>query len=169
LKTFSRRSTTIRAIKWTPDTLDPNVMPWQFGCGVVTTDEGAKIIKPGEYLVDDRGSLSVVSTADFDSLYDPESIDIDPTDGPAFLLARLRFMRIRWQTGHVKDVGVNGCLLEDVLRTCVARLTEHQLGPLGCFENDEAIRAIEAALTSLGSRRQIRETQGVANTDRPHA
>ena len=74
------------------------------------------------------------------------------------------FIRVVYQQGFPRDVGVNGCRVEDVILAAIDRLRHYQEGPLSCEENDAAIRFLSAARQSLEERILRRQEQGVLNT-----
>lgn len=74
------------------------------------------------------------------------------------------FLRVVFQTGFPKEVGVNGCRVEDVIRLAAERLESYQSGPLACAENEEALAGLHAALLALDERIKRRQEQGVLNT-----
>jgi hypothetical protein len=68
---------------------------------------------------------------------------------------------IAFQAGAIKDVGVNGCQISDLLQICIHRLQGFQTGAFPCRENALAITKMEEALLWLEKRRQDRLTRGV--------
>ena len=78
------------------------------------------------------------------------------------------FLRVVFQSGLPKDVGINGCRVEDVIQLAVERLQEYQDGPLGCLENEQALQGLAFAARSLEERKRRREEQGVLNTMARH-
>jgi hypothetical protein len=78
------------------------------------------------------------------------------------------FIRVVFQSGFPKEVGINGCRVEDVMLLAVERLQNYQDGPLACSENEEALAHLNAALRSLQERLQRRQEQGVLNTMARH-
>jgi hypothetical protein len=74
------------------------------------------------------------------------------------------FVRIVFQNGFPKDVGVNGCRVEDVIAVAIDRITEYQAGPLACEENATALRHLKASYQALEDRIRHRQEQGVLNT-----
>ncbi len=74
------------------------------------------------------------------------------------------FIRVVFQSGFPKDVGINGCRIEDVVQLAIERLEEYQVGPLACEENKQALRGLFIAKRSLEDRLRRREEQGVLNT-----
>ena len=78
------------------------------------------------------------------------------------------FIRVVFQSGLPREVGVNGCRVEDVIDIALIRLAQYQQGPLACEENAEAIQYLEAARHVLELRLQRRQEQGVLNTMTQH-
>ncbi|AIE87958.1 hypothetical protein OP10G_4590 [Fimbriimonas ginsengisoli Gsoil 348] len=74
------------------------------------------------------------------------------------------YIRVVFQSGLPREVGVNGCRVEDVLDIALDRLLQYQKGLLACAENDEAIRSIRQARQALELRIRRRQEQGVLNT-----
>ncbi len=64
------------------------------------------------------------------------------------------------QNGPVKEVGVNGCQLTDVIE--VAKMMLEELNKkFPCSENDSTLAYLDAALTCQGLRTMDRELRGV--------
>lgn len=74
------------------------------------------------------------------------------------------YVRVVFQNGLPRDVGVNGCRVDDVINVALERLTQYQQGPLACPENEEAIRLLKDARHALELRILRRKEQGVINT-----
>jgi len=74
------------------------------------------------------------------------------------------FARMIFQTGPVKEAGVNGCHHEDLLNIVLHRLETYQAGKFKCRENALAITKIEEALHWLNHRTRQREERGVEGT-----
>lgn len=72
--------------------------------------------------------------------------------------------KINFQTGPVKEVGVNGVFNEDLLLIVLHRLEYFQKGDYACKENEEAIKKIEEALMWLGKRTKDRDLRNVLGT-----
>lgn len=68
---------------------------------------------------------------------------------------------IDFQNGGIQDVGVNGCMNEDLLAIVLDRLQGFQSGQFKCRENALAITKIEEALHWLNHRTQERIRRGV--------
>jgi hypothetical protein len=83
-------------------------------------------------------------------------------------LVEKEFIRVVFQSGFPKDVGINGCRLEDVLQLAAERLQEYQAGSLACEENEQALLSINTAIQSLQDRVRRRKEQGVLNTMARH-
>jgi hypothetical protein len=88
----------------------------------------------------------------------PEVYEIDsPVNGD--LLVELAF-----QDGPVKEVGVNGIFVEDLLVVVRDRLERYQDGPWKCDENAEAMAAVTRALDALNVRTGNRAASGKLGT-----
>jgi hypothetical protein len=71
----------------------------------------------------------------------------------------------RGQRGPIKDVGVNGCQIDDLLTFVLGTLrTFNKKFP--CRENSLAITKLEESLLWLDARRRDREDRGVEGRDR---
>ena len=77
-------------------------------------------------------------------------------------------IHIKFQAGPIKEVGVNGCSIEDVIDILAERLRGFQNGPFQCGENEDAIRDLLAAKRWLLLRTSRRQKQGVEGTNQPH-
>lgn len=75
---------------------------------------------------------------------------------------------ITFQCGPLKEVGVNGCSIEDVIDVLVARLEGFQHGQFACAENFQAISALKVAKFWLLERTAKRQQQGVEGTMQAH-
>lgn len=75
---------------------------------------------------------------------------------------------IKFQEGSVKEAGVNGCQIEDVIDILLERLRRFQAGALPCRENKWAILHLENAQRWLVSRTVARKEQGVEGTTKKH-
>lgn len=78
------------------------------------------------------------------------------------------YVTIKFQAGPLKEVGVNGCSIEDVIDVLVDRLEGFQKGPFRCRENALAITKLEEAKQWLLYRTSKRQAQGVEGTNAPH-
>lgn len=78
------------------------------------------------------------------------------------------FLRVVFQSGLPREVGINGCRVEDVIDVAMERLRDFQKGPLACQENEDALRNLELAKHALHLRIQRRQEQGVYNTLQRH-
>lgn len=79
-----------------------------------------------------------------------------------------KFIRVVFQNGFPKDVGINGCRVEDVIDVALERLERYQEGPLACEENEAALRHLRMSREALELRRIRRQEQGVLNTASRH-
>jgi len=77
-------------------------------------------------------------------------------------------MRIVFQHGNPKEVGVNGCRVEDVIEVVIQKLLDFQGRDLACEENHVALEHLVDAQEALVARRRRREEQGVVATPKPH-
>lgn len=75
------------------------------------------------------------------------------------ILARLSF-----QDGAIKEAGVNGVMVEDLLAIVIDRLEGFQAGPYACEENAGALIKAKSALKYLQDRTKAREARGVEGT-----
>jgi hypothetical protein len=78
------------------------------------------------------------------------------------------YINIQFQRGSVRELGVNGCRIEDVIEVMQNRLLDHQGRGLACEENAEALYHLEMAREALVLRRRRREEQGVFDTTKRH-
>ena len=78
------------------------------------------------------------------------------------------YVAIKFQCGPLKEVGVNGCSIEDVIDLLTARLEGFQRGPFRCRENALAITKLEEAKQWLLYRTSKRQAQGVEGTNKAH-
>lgn len=69
-----------------------------------------------------------------------------------------------FQNGPVKEKGVNGVTIEDLLEICIHRLTCFQTGPYACSSNEQAADFIKLALGRLDSRTAERMKRNVEGT-----
>ena len=71
---------------------------------------------------------------------------------------------IHFQKGPVKEVGINGCFMEDLLAICIDRLQCFQAGNFACRENALALTKIQEAMHWLDHRTKDRQRRGVEGT-----
>lgn len=79
-----------------------------------------------------------------------------------------RFASIQFQNGPVKEHGVNGVQLPQVLRICLVRYQMLNKS-FPCRENSIVITKLQEALMWDDERTAKRTRQGVEGYDRPHA
>lgn len=72
---------------------------------------------------------------------------------------------IHFQTGPIKEHGVNGIQNEDLLNIVIHRLQFFQHGKFACEENDMAITKLKEALLWLNKRTTDRELRNVEGTN----
>jgi hypothetical protein len=70
---------------------------------------------------------------------------------------------VKIQDGPRKEVGLNGCLVEDLLEICLAQLARYD-SATGGDENKEAWLYIADALGALNARTDSRVARGVEGT-----
>ncbi len=78
------------------------------------------------------------------------------------------YIDIKFQSGPLQEVGVNGCSIEDVIDVLTTRLEGFQNGPFRCRENALAITKLEEAKQWLLYRTSKRQAQGVEGTNKAH-
>jgi hypothetical protein len=78
-----------------------------------------------------------------------------------------RGIKLDFQEGPVKEVGVSGCQNEDVMEILLHRLTQLNKA-FPCRENALAITNLEQSLMWLKRRTELREKQGVEGLNLPH-
>lgn len=78
------------------------------------------------------------------------------------------YIEIKFQEGPVREVGVNGCQMEDVIDVLVDRLQGFQDGQFACRENALAVTKLEEARMWLNERTRRRTQQGVEGYNKPH-
>jgi hypothetical protein len=74
------------------------------------------------------------------------------------------FANIQFQNGPIKENGVNGCHVEDLLAIVIDRIQSWQNGEMYCRENALAITKAEECLHWLNHRTRDRENRGVLGT-----
>ena len=77
------------------------------------------------------------------------------------------YLRIQFQNGPIKEHGVNGVQLPEVLRICLARYKMLNKS-FPCRENSLVITKLQEALMWDEERTAKRTQQGVEGYDRPH-
>jgi hypothetical protein len=75
------------------------------------------------------------------------------------------FIKIKFQLGPVKEFGLNGCQIEQVIKILINRLQGFQRGQFKCKTNHETIGHLQLALAFLESRTKDREKRGVEGTN----
>lgn len=87
------------------------------------------------------------------------------TDGSPAKIKTEHF-EINFQCGPIKEVGVNGCQVDDILKVCLDRLKGFQNGPFASPENAQAIIKLEECLMWQEKRtkdRVARDIEGLNN------
>lgn len=72
-----------------------------------------------------------------------------------------KYINIKFQEGPIRENGINGCQIEDVIDVLVERLQGFQDGEFRCRENALAITKLEEARLWLNERTRKRLKQGV--------
>jgi len=78
------------------------------------------------------------------------------------------FIHVLFQRGSTKQVGVNGCRIEDLIEVASVKLEDHQSRGLACDENTTALKHLALAKNALLLRRNRREKQGVLDSKKAH-
>uniref|UniRef100_A0A6M3L014 Putative structural protein n=1 Tax=viral metagenome TaxID=1070528 RepID=A0A6M3L014_9ZZZZ len=97
-----------------------------------------------------------------------EQKQIDMDGSPPMISDVDGYVSIKFQLGPIKEVGVNGTTIEEILKILMWRLTAFQKGPFRCRSNAVAITKIQEALMWLEERTKIREFQNVEGTNQAH-
>lgn len=90
-------------------------------------------------------------------------------DGSVALVEPNEHIRLKFQLGPIKEHGVNGTTIEEVIGILASRLEGFQNGPFRCRENALAITKLEEARLWLYERTRKRQEQGVEGINAPHA
>lgn len=101
-----------------------------------------------------------------------DALDIQVLDGPGpggashiyRIVANSVDTLIKFQTGPINEVGVNGISNEALLAIVQDRLEGFQAGEYGCFENEVALDLIRVAIGMLHHRTRKRVERGVEGT-----
>jgi len=94
-----------------------------------------------------------------------ENCKYAPTDYQILNVKNLcTLCNIHFQDGGIKDVGLNGIFMEDLLNIVRHRLLEFQKTIFACDMNAEAISGIEVAINALRDRTNDRKIRGVQGT-----
>jgi hypothetical protein len=72
---------------------------------------------------------------------------------------------IKFQEGPIKEVGVNGAQVDDVLTVCLGKIKEFNIN-FSCAENAYAIQHLQETLFWLRERRENRVKRGVEGFSR---
>jgi hypothetical protein len=75
---------------------------------------------------------------------------------------------IKFQCGPIKEVGANGCQVDDILNVLITRLKGFDKGPFRSRENSVAITKLEEAQMWLERRTKNRVARGVEGENKPH-
>lgn len=82
---------------------------------------------------------------------------------------RRSFIQIAIQKGHIAEVGVNGCFMQDVVEMLIEQIDDYddERPDLACRENSLARTKLEEAWSNLELRKQARMRAGVLSTYLP--
>jgi len=72
---------------------------------------------------------------------------------------------VLFQSGPIKEFGINGVTQEALLAIVIDRLRSFQAGPFACDENAVALKFCENALQVLQTRTRLRMARGVEGTN----
>jgi len=75
-----------------------------------------------------------------------------------------QYIKVKFQEGPIKEAGVNGCQVDDVILFLTRRLKELNQPPHQCIENTQAIQHLFGAFNALDRRTSGRVTRGVEGT-----
>ena len=78
------------------------------------------------------------------------------------------YINVKFQLGPVKEHGVNGTSIENVIDLLVKRLEGFQKGPFKCRENALAITKLQEATQWLDFRTKLRVKQNVEGVNEAH-
>lgn len=79
-----------------------------------------------------------------------------------------KFFKIQFQNGPVKEHGVNGCQIEDIIEKVLLPRLNDLNERSKCRENSLALTKLEEALLWLNKRTQNRVAKGVEGTEAKH-
>lgn len=147
---------------------------YRLRCFVLFEGNGATCLNDGPST--ERTLRAIMATILRNELVDapaPVALGAAPPDRPrgprkGAMINNPTVIALAFQHGPIREVGYNGCQIEDVIDVLVNRLEEFQAGLFPCPENDSAIRRLLMAKASLGMRTLNRQEQGVEGTSAPH-
>lgn len=85
--------------------------------------------------------------------------------GDDFILVTEDGVFFKGQRGPIKDVGVNGCQIDDLITFALGTIRTFNM-KFPCRENSLAITDLESALNWLERRKRDREDRGVEGRDK---
>ena len=93
---------------------------------------------------------------------------IDQASGTPVCASGYHYL-IVFQNGPRVENGINGCLMEDIIRdVLIPRLDGYQKGDFPCAENATALSHLHSALQALDDRTAKRRAQGVEGKNAEH-
>lgn len=139
----------------------PNLTPSK-SYRVETKPEGMSHLSDTVFIVNDAGEMAGVFKWRFDQ--DPAPPHARPADDLYVEIVGPR-VTFRLQDGPIREVGVNGCQIDDVVAFALAKVEEfNKLAP--CVENHQVAVKLKEALYWLEERKRQREKRGVEGTSR---
>lgn len=137
----------------------------------VITDVDEEYIFPYEVKFDDdslNGVSMVTLFAEDDISPEHRVVMMPAIEMGTPILDEQSFINIKFQEGTVKDNGINGVQIEDVIDVLVERLQGFQQGNFACRENALAITHLQEAQNWLYRRTMLRSKQGVEGKGENH-
>ena len=105
-----------------------------------------------------HGTLVIAATGQADAFGHQSTYVVSERDADNVLAT------IKFQTGPLKEAGINGVGIESLLAISADRLTAFQAGPFACASNQKALDAINEAIAALNERTRERMARNVEGT-----
>lgn len=80
--------------------------------------------------------------------------------------SQLKVANIFFQEDNPAEVGINGCVIEDLISICIDRLQYFQESEFRCRENASALTHLEQSLMWLNKRTLERRAKGIEGTNK---
>lgn len=113
----------------------------------------SKVIEHDEF-TQENTKVAVVDDINFNAYHNYAVLDKDNNV----------IQEVHFQEGPIKENGLNGIFMEDLMLMCVDRLEHFQDSEFACYENAEAIQGIMTAIKALRKRTNKRKERGVEGT-----
>lgn len=113
------------------------------------------VLRENIYLKDDE-KISVIVVKENENTYCVKRFRQEGECAALDILTKIDF-----QSGPIKENGVNGCQNEDLIGIIIDRLQGFQTGEFPCRENSIAITKLQEALMWLEKRTADRKARGV--------